>query len=54
MAHILKHITRRAGKIRHIDLSQPSPATLRRVHKVHPIVATQVEAGQWSAEFEVH
>ncbi|EUC63203.1 aldo/keto reductase [Rhizoctonia solani AG-3 Rhs1AP] len=33
----------KAGKIRHIGLSQPSPATLRRAHKVHPIAAIQVE-----------
>ncbi|CAE6440500.1 unnamed protein product [Rhizoctonia solani] len=31
------------GKIRHIGLSQPSFATIRRAHKVHPIVAIQVE-----------
>ncbi|KAF8751217.1 aldo kereductase [Rhizoctonia solani] len=31
------------GKIRHIGLSQPSPATIRRAHKVHPIAAIQVE-----------
>ncbi|CAE6467613.1 unnamed protein product [Rhizoctonia solani] len=33
----------KAGKIRYIGLSQPSPATLRRAHKIHPIAAIQVE-----------
>ncbi|CAE6395583.1 unnamed protein product [Rhizoctonia solani] len=33
----------KAGKIRYIGLSEPSPATLRRAHKVHPIAAIQVE-----------
>jgi aryl-alcohol dehydrogenase-like predicted oxidoreductase len=32
-----------AGKIRYIGLSEPSPTTLRRAHKVHPISAIQVE-----------
>lgn len=31
------------GKIRYIGLSEPSPATLRRAHKVHPIATIQVE-----------
>ncbi|KAG8742624.1 hypothetical protein FRC10_001173 [Ceratobasidium sp. 414] len=34
----------KAGKIRYIGLSVPSPATLRRAHKVHPVAAIQVEA----------
>ncbi|QRV88122.1 aldo/keto reductase family protein [Ceratobasidium sp. AG-Ba] len=31
------------GKIRYIGLSLPSPTTLRRAHKVHPVAAIQVE-----------
>ncbi|CAE6469446.1 unnamed protein product [Rhizoctonia solani] len=34
----------KARKIRYIGLSQPSPATLRRGHKIHPIAAIQVES----------
>jgi aryl-alcohol dehydrogenase-like predicted oxidoreductase len=33
----------RAGKVRHIGLSEASPATVRRAHKVHPITAVQTE-----------
>ncbi|CAE6531992.1 unnamed protein product [Rhizoctonia solani] len=33
----------KSGKIRYIGLSEPSPTTLRRAHKVHPIAAIQVE-----------
>jgi aryl-alcohol dehydrogenase-like predicted oxidoreductase len=33
----------RQGKIRHIGLSEVSPATLRRAHAVHPIAAVQTE-----------
>ncbi|CAE6405876.1 unnamed protein product [Rhizoctonia solani] len=36
----------KAGKIRYIGLSQPSPATLRRAHKIHPIAA--IQAAQYS------
>jgi aryl-alcohol dehydrogenase-like predicted oxidoreductase len=32
-----------AGKVRHIGLSEASPATVRRAHKVHPITAVQTE-----------
>ncbi|HEX2503667.1 MAG TPA: aldo/keto reductase [Miltoncostaeaceae bacterium] len=32
-----------AGKARHIGLSEPSPATLRRAHATHPIAAVQSE-----------
>ncbi|UCM90043.1 aldo/keto reductase [Streptomyces marincola] len=32
-----------AGKIRHIGLSEVSPATLRRAHAVHPVTALQTE-----------
>ncbi|HLH02388.1 MAG TPA: aldo/keto reductase [Bryobacteraceae bacterium] len=33
----------RAGKIRHIGLSEASAATVRRAHKVHPVTALQTE-----------
>lgn len=32
-----------AGKVRHIGLSEVSPATLRRAHQIHPIAAVQME-----------
>src|SRR6185295_4871678 len=31
------------GKVRHLGLSEVSPATLRRAHRVHPIAAVQTE-----------
>jgi len=33
----------KAGYVRHIGLSEASPETIRRAHKVHPIVALQIE-----------
>jgi aryl-alcohol dehydrogenase-like predicted oxidoreductase len=33
----------RQGKVRHLGLSEVSPATLRRAHSVHPIAAVQTE-----------
>ncbi|KAF8594741.1 Aldo/keto reductase [Ceratobasidium sp. AG-I] len=42
----------KAGKIRHIGLSQPSPATLRRAHKVHPVAAIQVEYSPFETVIE--
>jgi aryl-alcohol dehydrogenase-like predicted oxidoreductase len=33
----------RAGKVRYIGLSEASPVTVRRAHKVHPITAVQTE-----------
>ncbi|HEY7210127.1 MAG TPA: aldo/keto reductase [Bryobacteraceae bacterium] len=33
----------RAGKVRHIGLSEASPATVRRANNVHPITAVQTE-----------
>ncbi|KAF8605286.1 Aldo keto reductase [Ceratobasidium sp. AG-I] len=41
-----------AGKIRYIGLSEPSPATLRRAHKVHPIAAIQVEYSPFMLDIE--
>jgi len=42
----------RQGKVRHLGLSEPSPATLRRAHKVHPIAAVQNEYSLWSRDPE--
>jgi aryl-alcohol dehydrogenase-like predicted oxidoreductase len=33
----------KAGYVRHIGLSEVSPETLRRAHKVHPITAVEIE-----------
>lgn len=41
-----------AGKIRYLGLSECSPETLRRAHKVHPISAVQVEYSLWFREPE--
>ncbi|CAE6448287.1 unnamed protein product [Rhizoctonia solani] len=40
------------GKIRYIGLSEPSPTTLRRAHKVHPIAAIQVEYSPFVLDIE--
>src|SRR3984957_19699034 len=37
----------KAGKIRYLGLSEASPATIRRAHKVHPITALQTEYSLW-------
>ena len=42
----------RAGKIRHIGLSECSVATLRRAAAVHPVAAVQSEYSLWSREPE--
>lgn len=42
----------RAGKVRHLGLSEASPDTIRRAHKVHPIVALQSEYSLWSRDPE--
>jgi aryl-alcohol dehydrogenase-like predicted oxidoreductase len=42
----------RAGKVRHIGLSEASAATIRRAHKVHPIAALQTEYSLWSRDPE--
>ena len=41
-----------AGKVRHLGLSEASPATIRRAHAVHPIVALQTEYSLWSRDPE--
>ena len=47
MANLVKQ-----GKVRHIGLSEPSPATVRRAHKVHPLTAIQTEYSLFSREPE--
>jgi aryl-alcohol dehydrogenase-like predicted oxidoreductase len=42
----------RAGKVRHLGLSEAAPATLRRAHAEHPIAALQTEYSLWSREPE--
>lgn len=47
MAELVK-----AGKVKYLGLSEASPATIRRAHKVHPITALQTEYSLWSREPE--
>ncbi|PPQ82541.1 hypothetical protein CVT25_007150 [Psilocybe cyanescens] len=42
----------KAGKIKHIGLSECSAATLRRAHAVHPISAVQVEYSPFALDIE--
>src|SRR6059058_4869138 len=42
----------RAGKVRHLGLSEAAPRTIRRAHAVHPITALQTEYSLWSREPE--
>ena len=42
----------RAGKVRHLGLSEVSPATLERAHGVHPITALQSEYSLWTRDPE--
>jgi aryl-alcohol dehydrogenase-like predicted oxidoreductase len=42
----------RQGKVRHLGLSEVSPATLRRAHAVHRITAVQTEYSLFSREPE--
>jgi aryl-alcohol dehydrogenase-like predicted oxidoreductase len=43
----------RAGKVRHLGLSEVSAATLRRAHAVHPIAAVQTEYSLWTRNAEI-
>jgi aryl-alcohol dehydrogenase-like predicted oxidoreductase len=47
MAELVK-----AGKVRYLGLSEASPKTIRRAHKVHPISALQSEYSLWEREPE--
>jgi aryl-alcohol dehydrogenase-like predicted oxidoreductase len=42
----------RAGKVKHIGLSEASAATIRRAAKIHPIAAVQSEYSLWSRDVE--
>jgi aryl-alcohol dehydrogenase-like predicted oxidoreductase len=42
----------RQGKVRYLGLSEASPATIRRAHKVHPITALQSEYSLWTRDVE--
>jgi aryl-alcohol dehydrogenase-like predicted oxidoreductase len=47
MAELVK-----AGKVRHLGLSEAAPATIRRAATVHPIAALQTEYSLWSRDPE--
>ena len=47
MAELVK-----AGKVRHIGLSEASAETIARAHKVHPITAVQTEYSLWTRDPE--
>jgi aryl-alcohol dehydrogenase-like predicted oxidoreductase len=47
MAELVK-----AGKVRHLGLSEAGPQTIRRAMKVHPIAALQTEYSLWSRDVE--
>ena len=40
------------GKVRYLALSEAGPETIRRAHKVHPIVAVETEYSLWSRDAE--
>ena len=42
----------RAGKVRHLGLSEAAPATIRRAQAVHPIAALQTEYSLWTRDVE--
>jgi aryl-alcohol dehydrogenase-like predicted oxidoreductase len=42
----------KAGKVKHLGLSEAAPATIRRAHAVHPIAALQTEYSLWSRDPE--
>lgn len=41
-----------AGKVLHLGLSEAGPSTIRRAHRVHPIVAVQTELSLWARDVE--
>jgi aryl-alcohol dehydrogenase-like predicted oxidoreductase len=41
-----------AGKVKYLGLSEASPTTIRRAHKVHPITALQSEYSLWERSVE--
>ncbi len=40
------------GKVRHLGLSEASPATIRKAHRTHPITALQTEYSLWTRDPE--
>jgi len=42
----------RAGKVRHLGLSEAAPETIRRAHTTHPITALQTEWSLWTRDVE--
>jgi aryl-alcohol dehydrogenase-like predicted oxidoreductase len=42
----------RAGKVRHLGLSEAAPDTIRRAHATHPISALQTEYSLWTRDVE--
>ena len=42
----------REGKVRHLGLSEASPATIRKAHRTHPITALQTEFSLWTRDPE--
>lgn len=42
----------RAGKVRFLGMSEASPETLRRAHKMHPVTALQSEYSLWTRDPE--
>ena len=47
MAELVK-----AGKVRHLGLSEAAPETIRRAHSTHPITALQTEYSLWTRDVE--
>jgi aryl-alcohol dehydrogenase-like predicted oxidoreductase len=47
MAELVK-----AGKVRHLGLSEAAPDTIRRAHATHPITALQTEYSLWTRDVE--
>jgi aryl-alcohol dehydrogenase-like predicted oxidoreductase len=47
MAELVKQ-----GKVRHLGLSEASPRTIERAHRVHPIAALQTEYSLWTRDVE--
>lgn len=41
-----------AGKVRHLGISEPSAASLRRASSVHPVTAVQSEWSLWARDLE--
>jgi aryl-alcohol dehydrogenase-like predicted oxidoreductase len=41
-----------AGKVRHLGISEASPATIERAHAVHPVTALQSEYSLWTRDPE--